>query len=180
MRSRSFLWLVPAILGSVSCTLIADSTELNGGCRPNEEKACDGRCVLVSDPEYGCASEGCQPCVLPNAQSTCDVYGECAIAACVGRTEDCNRRADDGCEVNLDADENHCGACNAEPCSVPGALPACARGECAIRKCLPGFKDCNRESDDGCEINILEHDENCGGCGLQCTVGLECVDGGCQ
>lgn len=162
-----------------SCTLVADAGDLNRGCGP-EEKPCNGTCVLRQNPEFGCGSASCQPCVLPNAQSICDGDDECAIAACVGETEDCDRDPSNGCEVNVGTDVEHCGGCNADACEVPGAYPACARGRCAIRKCLPGFKDCNRISDDGCEVDVRNEDANCGGCDMECASGTECLDGGCR
>jgi hypothetical protein len=154
-RRWSWLVLFGSLLGEVNCSLGLDASELNSGCG-EEQKDCGGRCVSLRDPEFGCGSSSCQPCVLPNATSVCDAQLSCTIAACVGHFEDCDGEAETGCEVNLDTDEEHCGSCTAEPCQVFGALPACARGACAIRKCLAGFKDCNRLDADGCETPSSE------------------------
>src|SRR5690606_25667998 len=129
-----WLFCISVTLCGFGCSLFVDTEQLNEGCPP-DTKACDDRCVSTSDPAYGCGNRTCQPCVLPSATSVCDTSGECAIAACVGQHEDCNSSAEDGCEVNLDTDVLHCGACDAPACEVAGAIPACARGECAIRKC---------------------------------------------
>jgi hypothetical protein len=194
LRPRRLRWLVlGSLLGEVNCSLQVDAAELNAGCG-DEQKACGGRCVSERDPEFGCGSSSCQPCVLPNATSVCDADLTCAIAACVGHFEDCDGEALTGCEVNLDTDEEHCGSCTAEPCEVFGALPACARGACAIRKCLPGFKDCNRLDVDGCETasgDLLHPDAGpdaslpvAGICPEQPSgvrsVLTQCGDGGCQ
>ncbi len=174
--------LVSSALAAVAmsaCLVVIDADALDEGCA-SDQKACEGRCVSKSDPEYGCGSDSCQPCFLPNAQSICDSRQQCAIATCVDNHDDCDGKANTGCEVNLDTDVNHCGSCRAEPCEVKGAIPACARGRCAIRKCEPGFKDCNRESDDGCEVPVLRNDENCGACGLSCEEDQSCDEGVCQ
>jgi hypothetical protein len=180
---RQTTWLLggAALVATIlsACILIVDTDPLNEGCESGF-KACDGECVSKSDPEYGCGSKTCQPCVLPDATSICDSDGECAVAACVGRHEDCNRNSEDGCEVNLDTDVDHCGACDAPACEVAGAIPACARGECAIRKCRDGFKDCNRDSQDGCEVNVREDPNNCGACATVCADAGACQDGGCS
>jgi hypothetical protein len=136
-----------------SCSVFLDDEPLTRGCAV-DEKACDGRCVSRSDPEFGCAAESCQPCVLLNATSICDAEEHCAVAACVSSYEDCDGDSVNGCEVNLDTDVEHCGGCDAPACNVPGAVAACARGACAIRKCQPGFRDCNRLDADGCETSI--------------------------
>jgi hypothetical protein len=151
----SMLWgrFVRLSIGGLatSCSLVVDADALAQGCDASN-KACDGRCVSKLDPEYGCGNASCQPCVLPNATSVCDATEQCAVAACFENHEDCDTQASNGCEVNLDTDMAHCGACDAAPCEVAGAHAACARGQCAIRKCQPGFKDCNRLDEDGCEF----------------------------
>lgn len=161
------------------CSLWVDTDALGAGCADGE-KACNGECVSRGDPRYGCGGETCQPCALPNATSACSPEGQCFVASCLDSFDDCNRQASDGCEVNTDLDPMHCGGCNAPPCEVDGAFPACANGQCAIRKCQAGFKDCNRESYDGCERAVFEDAENCGDCDIQCDAGLACHDGRCS
>jgi hypothetical protein len=162
-----------------ACSLLVDVEELGAGCARNE-KECNGVCVAETDPRYGCAAETCQPCALPNATSACSPEGQCFVASCTESFEDCNKRDSDGCEVNTDLDPLHCGGCDAPACEVSGAFPACAGGQCAIRKCVPGFKDCNRRSDDGCELPVHDDSDNCGACGVRCDAGLACVEGYCS
>lgn len=48
--------------------------------------------------------------------------------------------------------------------------------------CPYGFKDCNKEKDDGCEINILNNNDNCGECNHKCILEnavSECKNGNC-
>jgi hypothetical protein len=168
-----------ASLLAFGCSLLVDTDELGKGCRA-DEKECNGACVSKTDPRYGCASQTCQPCALPNATSACSPEGSCFVASCLETFDNCNKKDSDGCEVNTDLDPLHCGGCDAPECKVDGAYPACASGRCAIRRCRPGFKDCNRESDDGCERPVYDDPDNCGNCGVECDGGLACVGGYCS
>lgn len=54
-------------------------------------------------------------------------------------------------------------------CPAPAhASASCAAGACGIASCDPGFKDCDGNAADGCEINITNNAANCGRCGLAC------------
>lgn len=163
----------------LGCSLLVEADEVSEGCR-EDQKACDGACVSNTDPQFGCGGKTCQPCALPNATSSCSPEGECFVASCLDSFDDCNREASDGCEVNTDTSPEHCGACKAPLCEVPGALPACANGECAIRKCQSGFKDCNRASEDGCETPVADDPRNCGQCERSCDAGGSCAEGSCS
>jgi hypothetical protein len=87
---------------------------------------CGGRCAdLSTDPDHcgGCGAV-CPP--RPGAMAVC-VLGRCGYACLGGRLE-CNRIADDGCEVRSLDDPAHCGACNQ-------ACPAGVR--CIDSRCVP-------------------------------------------
>jgi hypothetical protein len=91
----------------------------------------------------------------------------------VGGTDDCNGRADDGCETNLNTDLAHCGVCG-DVCDPDHATAAkCQGGECLIDfdegGCAGAWLDCNGMPDDGCEINTTEDVDNCGDCGAACS-----------
>jgi hypothetical protein len=71
------------------------------------------------------------------------------------------------------------GGCNPSMCpAVQNATPACVNGACGY-VCNFGFGDCNGESRDGCEQNLLDDHNNCGGCGVRCPTG-NCAGGACQ
>ena len=166
------------VLGLAACSVFVDLSSLDEGCGSGN-KLCDGVCVSGSDPDKGCARSGCQPCALPHATPVCANDGTCAIAACIGSWEDCDGEADNGCEIDLDTDLEHCGDCDARPCMVENAEPACGSGSCAIRRCLPGFRDCNRQTRDGCEIDSTTDADHCGTCEVACAPGATCNDGVC-
>ncbi|UJR78801.1 hypothetical protein [Sandaracinus amylolyticus] len=71
-------------------------------------------------------------CDFRNSTGEC-MAGFCEIAACDANFEDCNLSGLDGCEIDLQSDEMHCGACG-NRCNV-GPARVCCRGVCA-RDCL--------------------------------------------
>jgi len=94
-----------------------------GDCDNLADNGCETMLVTVSD----CAECG-RPCVLDNAQTTCDA-GICAIAECLPGYGDCDEASDNGCETEIDT-RLRCGACDS----------ACAPGQgCAFDHCAPSF-----------------------------------------
>jgi len=140
-----------------ACSLLVSTESLQEGC-PADRKPCDGVCVSRSDPDFGCNAEGCRPCVIARATARCGEDGVCVVASCQGDFADCNgdgdRAGSDGCEVDTAHDADHCGSCEASPCLVPNGDPGCAGGVCSIRRCNSGYRDCNFESQDGCEQQV--------------------------
>jgi hypothetical protein len=172
--------LALTLLGNVvaSCSLMVDPDALSSGCASGT-KFCNGECVSTSSPENGCGRSSCQPCALPHAASVCSPSGECVVGACAGSYENCNNVQSDGCELDVDTDTDHCGGCNAPPCELPNAEPDCASGRCAILRCRTGFGNCDRDSDNGCEVNVTNDPDHCGTCEIGCADGQSCVSGSC-
>jgi hypothetical protein len=166
------------LVALAACSVFVDLGPLEEGCGA-EEKVCEGVCVSATEPDTGCGRSGCQPCALPHATPVCAGDGACAIAACIGSYENCDDKPENGCEINLDTDLDHCGSCDARPCMVDNAEPACGSGSCAIARCLPGFRDCNRSTRDGCEIDTMTNEQHCGACETPCLAGEICTDGVC-
>ncbi len=84
--------------------------------------------------------------------------------------------------VALAFDPAHCGACeNACPVRA-NATATCAAGVCAM-SCTPGFRDCDGDSSNGCEVDSNSNVMHCGTCGTVCpTMGATavCVMGRCR
>lgn len=99
-----------ASCGQVSdgCTSVIDC----GWCQAPE--SCGGGGI---DNQCGCT------CTLPHAVTQC-AGSDCSLVSCVTGWADCNGKADDGCEVDLQTDPNHCGGCF-ELC-----LGKCIAGNC--------------------------------------------------
>lgn len=131
-----------------------------------DEKACNGTCVKLDDPDYGCGM-GCSPCGIPGAVSVCDA-GACVMVGCAAGFGNCNLDTTDGCEVNLDADPSSCGACG-NVCVINHGTAGCAGGACTVGSCSAGFDDCDGVPENGCEARTNVDPKNCGTCGTQCT-----------
>ncbi|NMB79080.1 MAG: hypothetical protein GYA23_08295 [Methanomicrobiales archaeon] len=110
-------------------------------------------CVdLMTDVKHcGACRKGC---VLAHADNGC-LGGVCFIKSCEKGWADCNGKAEDGCEVDLNADDNNCGTCG-KVCSLPNAGHAVCNGvnengKCEVEHCVTGWTNANGIHEDGCE-----------------------------
>lgn len=119
-------------------------------------------------------------CDPPHAVGRCD-SGACRIDRCHEGWLDCNGDPTDGCEVDIDDDPEHCGACRTR-CSDSHATPLC-RDRLCVGDCDPGWEDCNGDkATDGCEVHTASDTNHCGACGTVCETGNAtpiCTDGDC-
>ena len=115
------------IFGVLACSLIVETDEIDSGCEPTT-KFCAGRCVKVSDPTYGCKSEGCDPC---QRDGEGDPFGDRYVPKCVGDKCEIDRCAFgwgcEHCDVMLFNDDRNCGQCMND-CTLSGKR--CAAGTC--------------------------------------------------
>lgn len=142
-----------------------------------EQKACEGACVDMSDPAFGCGAEACAPCDVANATAAC-AGTQCVIASCTGTFDNCNNSSDDGCESDPMTDPSNCGGCG-NACIAPHATPTCEDGTCAVGECAPDWEDCDGTVENGCEANLLNDPANCGGCAAPCNAFEACQNGQC-
>jgi hypothetical protein len=160
----------------------------NGACGPQSDGCggtfqclapADASCQLDSDCCSGvCVNGVCQagPVAVGGA---CDNYGDCASGNCCS-----------GVCSDPNTDLNNCGGCG-YVCStnhVEGL--ACVNGQCQ-GTCAAGWADCYAGLQyDGCETDLNNDVNNCGGCGNTCptsangaatcvggTCGIQCVSG---
>jgi hypothetical protein len=120
-------------------------------------------------------------CVVANGTPGC-TNSKCVVAGCNPGFQDCNGQVADGCEVNITNSAANCGTCG-NACITPNAMPACSNTMCQIGVCNAGFKDCDGQVPDGCEVNILTDPNNCGDCNIKCQIPngtAACVNGQCQ
>uniref|UniRef100_A0A7S2VV87 Sushi domain-containing protein n=1 Tax=Chlamydomonas chlamydogama TaxID=225041 RepID=A0A7S2VV87_9CHLO len=77
-------------------------------------------------------------------------------------------------------EESDTANCGNKECKVANAVAKCQGKSCAIKKCKPGFSDCDGIVENGCEVEWGF--ANCGGCGIVCPsrVGAnpDCNKGG--
>lgn len=171
---------------------------------PNAEAECDGgacaikRCNVGFADCNGVVADGCEvdltdPNHCGGCGRVCDDVGladgpECrlqgnvysCVATCAPGFGDCDGNPVNGCEVDLSADDNNCGACG-DTCGARNAATECVGlGICAFNGCMLPFGDCNgdmtptfnaaatRGPNFGCEqsLDSLAH---CGACGAVCS-----------
>jgi len=121
-------------------------------------------------------AQNCGGCGLACAPGqSCDDMGngsyECRCAP--GET-----RCADGACVDLRSDTDNCGGCGIRCGYIGHGIGACVYGSCAY-ECLYGWADCNGDSSDVCEANLLSDPTNCGGCGVHCAKDQACIRGVC-
>jgi hypothetical protein len=84
------------------------------------QKSCDGTCVAVADPLYGCGEATCAACA-----NSADPCVGTACAPCPLGTDDCDQSG--SCDTELDDDPAHCGRCGHD----------CLGGDCVDGACQP-------------------------------------------
>ncbi len=141
-----------------------DKKCIKGNCHPSVGCLSGKICVNYKccDPGPACCNEDkhCKPNMFCNQSHQCQ---------CKPPFGDCDNKYDTGCEKDLSNDINNCGICK-QVCALPNADPQCIAGECQIKICKLGFKDCNNKPSDGCEINTTNDNLNCGDCNIECLV----------
>ncbi len=188
---RRLSFLVALALGSAwvgACTAVVDSGALSSGESEEDcastEKLCpyDGDesllvCVDATSPEHGCGAERCSACAVPGALPRCTQGGACGVSICREGYGDCDRDESNGCEVSLELDDDHCGACD-NSCEAAGGVADCVLGTCQVVFCGAPRKDCDRVYANGCETDTSSSPEHCGDCDTPCDG--TCVEGECR
>jgi len=170
--------------------------DCGGSCAPCDNGlACEVNADCVSGACIGlfCADPGCENGLIdPNEGGTdcggvcpdlcptgepCDVDGDCESGVCTSRVcveASCTDLITNGEETDID-----CG----------GANPACARcevgddclvdGDCETGSCVDlscalvcpaNSDDCDGDTDNGCEANLLTNINHCGACARRCSL----------
>ncbi|MBX3186535.1 MAG: hypothetical protein KF819_05955 [Labilithrix sp.] len=109
---------------------------VNGQCLcPPGTTRCFNSCVDLSvDPSNcGACGNGCPGAADGNGTPTCN-GGTCGYL-CYKGFADCNGRASDGCEVEINKDPRNCGGCGTQ-CDLARGQP-CVGGRCLTKPCTP-------------------------------------------
>lgn len=172
-----------AIHGTPSCEESRCRIECDQGWDDCNESLADGCETPTQRDTFNCG--GCATVCKPKRGETAYCKdGECGSTLCDEGLGDCD--GDGECTEELATDLENCGRCG-RPCVVVNGTPICEEGECVIDDCDPGYRNCDTDSEDGgystgCEANILESLEHCGGCNQPCEIDnatARCVEGEC-
>jgi hypothetical protein len=150
-----------------------------GDCDGIASNGCETNTSNAMDHCGGCGVR----CAPYASQSAMCVAGSCVRTCVAGRGNCDGEEADGGCEVDLTANTQHCGACGAV-CGTSGVVPGgatCGDGGCMLQ-CVRSRGDCDSNASNGCERIVSNDNNNCGGCGAVCETGgglRRCYDNGC-
>jgi hypothetical protein len=190
--SARALWMAAALLVAIpACLLTAPSEdEVLGGCDVGAEKECNGKCVAISDPAFGCGTQGCTACSVEQGSAACQ-DGICVVAQCQTGFDDCNELPDDGCEANLANDPDNCSqckhACSSGLCQDAGCCKAlgevcgsqveCCGNDCNGKCCASNHSACDTPAD--CCQGVCTNNLCCKGSGTSCGEDKECCSDKC-
>ena len=160
----------------------------NGILDPGEQ--CDDGQVqtFASCGTGACTSFVPDTCV--NCQHVSCVPGPPSAETCNNFDDDCDGTTDEGIPTQPTGNQCVVLACQGgqfapqnvqlgTPCTVPNGGGICSSGQCIVQQCAPGFGNCNFSLNDGCELNLLFDDDNCGGCNNDCNPFQQCCSGVC-
>ena len=148
--------------GYEDCNAKAGSSD---GCEVNLNSinSCGTNCSNIVKCSY---ANGSNP--------VCD-NGLCLLS-CNSGYADCNYEygKSDGCEVRLNSSAT-CGT-NCWDIVNCGGYSVCKNGVC---ECQVGYANCDGDWNNGCEINMTNDENNCGGCNIACGIGEKCINSKC-
>lgn len=123
---------------------------------------------VVSAPDAVVACDAACP-EVPGAVTTCEA-GVCGWACRPGRI-DCDRNAENGCEIDGATDPLNCGDCGTVCPAAPGMVATCSAGVCGTGPlaCSTGTGNCDGDVANGCEADLRNDPRNCGACGTRCA-----------
>lgn len=120
-------------------------------------------------------------CVLALLWAACNVYDSDATRARFSNTQANSVRAQ--CEIDAAASEGCLETCNGQDddndglvdedaagsCILPHAQAVCREGECLLARCTDGYRDCDQEVINGCEI-ARDDIAHCAQCQKACSI----------
>lgn len=159
----------------------ADCDDNNPQTGPGDSERCDGRDNDCDGQVDEGASQGVWYLDLDrdgygsvNSGATISCMAVPGYARSGGDCDDSDPNRYPNAAELCDGDDNDCDGTTDEPpaaansCSLSNAQASCLEGECAVKKCSPGYGDCDGQNVNGCEspLNTATH---CGACGASCN-----------
>jgi hypothetical protein len=170
----------PAHCGACDASCAAGEVCSQGMCALNcggGTTICDGICSDTDHDPAHCGACGNACSAAAQAVAVC-AQGVCH-SVCQAGFADCNADINDGCEIDLVTDMQHCGGCGAGCPDLPNASESCMAGQCVLGSCAMGYANCDNDPNNGCEANLATDGQNCGMCGKACAFGEACLAGQC-
>ena len=176
------------------CVSDTDNAELSPTCNGLNETivSCPGSkqgftCEKISDTLFEVS--GLNHSILGDFVD-CSGHGTRASSGACSCTEGYYGTACDtkGCKADADCDAGYTcdttkGFCKEKTCSTSctyaNGTGVCDKGTCKLSNCLTSWANCDSNSTNGCETNLLSTVNNCGFCGTVCTAGKVCSSGYC-
>ena len=140
-----------------------------------------GRCGNACGQGLVCINHSCTcpMCNIPNSKTKC-VNNQCVFDQCLPGYADCDNNVQNGCEISIDTDPAHCGACgNVCPMNLPG----CSQGQCVNgwfpvgvqtnvqAKMLAGWNECYRDKFATNNVSLASILMKCSGSKLMLACG---------
>ncbi|UJR79447.1 RCC1 domain-containing protein [Sandaracinus amylolyticus] len=163
----------------------SDCDDACESCRPGGSEVCDAEardedCEGGSNEGCACTGTGTRACSGGTEEGECTAGTQSCVdgvlSECVGAVgpvaEVCNGR-DDDCDSAIDGPIATLACGSATRASAVG----CSAGECRVTACTTGYRDCNEQFEDGCEVQ-LGTASDCLSCGDSCA--FSCNDEGCD
>jgi alpha-tubulin suppressor-like RCC1 family protein len=154
--------------------LIEANFDAEEGYAVTERTEVNGEYVVINQqPEDGIDCSTCgdtQICQFNRCYDQCDGANPC----------DDGQECCDGLCADTNSDVNNCGSCDVVCEGDDVSTPACTSGFCEVASCEEPYEDCDGNADNGCEADLMADVRNCGGCGVTCGLGAECIDGECE
>lgn len=162
-------------LGACLCADAGGTDSSAGDAVPQEDQAPAVDAVAVAD------AGGLDVVDALPGPDVADAGAAAPDAVAVGDAGGCNdaSRCGERC-VDLSTDPQNCGACrNICPTGRAHTRPVCFAAACTT-SCEEGWRNCDRNDANGCEVNSLSDPQNCGTCGTACPLGETCMAGICR
>ncbi|MEZ4314385.1 MAG: fibrinogen-like YCDxxxxGGGW domain-containing protein, partial [Polyangiaceae bacterium] len=151
---------------------------------PSGLASCDGDLTNGCETSLATSIANCgacgTTCTAANGTPAC-VAGACDIGACDLGYADCDGQYGTGCETEILANTDNCGACGNTCATGANGTASCQSGACQFT-CDSGFDNCDGSGANGCETDLLASIDHCGGCGQACSAPngtASCVSGIC-
>lgn len=113
-------------------------------------------CEVELGTDFDCTACGDNCNIAQNVTGLACTANGCEWTDCISGFADCDGQENNGCEVELANDVDHCGACDAA-CVFTNSTGECVNNACVITECSPDSYDVDKIASNGCEMRVVEN-----------------------